>query len=153
MIELAKDFEYEYIIYLDWYDGLVEGAIKTTTHGWQYLELIWAGRELDRRIFRTKSIEPELVEAFLQDGADDFRKFEKGVTAVVVSDSFAELIGRFISRAKEIQTEESGWLVGTSALEKGDWFEPDGRLRLEGKLLRDDSRVYGKYIEWAPGES
>ena len=63
-------------------------------------------------------------------------------------EEFSELINRFVESLKDNASEPSKWLFATPVLKQGDWFEPVGELRMEGKLLRDDSRVFGRFCEW-----
>ena len=122
--------------------------IKTPVKAWQYIEIAWMGNDFDRRIYRTWSTSEESVQTFLQEAGNKLTRHERGASAVVWDEELVKLIDQLIESIKAHDSNQCRWLLATSVLKQGDWFEPVGELRMEGKLLRDDMRVFGKFFEW-----
>jgi hypothetical protein len=147
-MELSRAFELEYDIIFDWHDGILSAVIRTPKHGWEYIEIAWMGNDFERRIYRTWSTSEERVQTFLDAAGEKLKKREQGATAVVWDEELSELVDQLIESIKAHEFNQSRWLFATPVLKQGDWFEPVGELRMEGKLLRDDSRAFGKFCEW-----
>jgi hypothetical protein len=147
-MELSRAFELEYCIIFDWYDGILSAMIRTPKRGWEYIEIAWAGNDLERRIYRTWSASDDRVQTFRDAAGDHLSSLPGGGMAHGFDEEFSELINRFVESLKDNASEPSKWLFATPVLKQGDWFEPVGELRMEGKLLRDDSRVFGRFCEW-----
>lgn len=148
MIELSRAFELDYYIIFDWYDGILSAMIQAPKSGWEYIEIAWMGNDFDRRIYRTWSCSEERVQTFLNEAGDKLTRRERGASAVAWDETLIEQADALITSTKGQDASHYRWLLATSVLKQGDWFEPSGELRMEGKILRDNERVFGKYFEW-----
>jgi hypothetical protein len=112
------------IIFLDWYDGLVTGAVRTVDAGWFYLKLHWWSHDQDQRVFLATPVSDDLMLAYVADTQDLLSGPSHQRHALHASDELTRITYELVARVGDWSADTSAILLADPYLESGWWVAP-----------------------------
>ena len=135
---MTKRLQADEVIFLDWYDGIVTGAVRTIDAGWFYLKLHWWSHDQDQRVFLTRPVSDELMMAYLADTQDLLSGPSRERHAPHASDELTRLTDELVARVGDWSAATDAVLLADPFLESGWCLSEDGILMDGDGLSRND---------------